>query len=198
MRRAASLLLVTASVLVWALPASAATVNISIVDFAFSPGTQKAAMGSTITWTNTGAANHTSTQDDPLDLWLTGTITPSHSASTTLTAAGTYAYHCSIHTFMTGKVKVPLTVSPTSGPIATTFTITVATVTAPAGFVYDVQMKTGSGSFITFRRGITTTTTTFHPSVTGTYAFRSRLRDIGSTPGASGYSPAKSITVSPA
>jgi plastocyanin len=196
MRRLVPLLLITASVLVWALPASAATVNVSIVDFAFSPTTVKAAMGSTVTWTNTGAANHTSTQDDPLDLWVTGTITPSHSASTTLTAAGTYAYHCSIHTFMTGKVKVPGAVSPSSGTIATTFTITVATVAAPNGFVYDVQMKIGSGSFSSFKRGLTTTTTTFHPSVTGTYAFRSRLRDIGSTPGASGWSPAKTITVS--
>jgi hypothetical protein len=97
---------------------------------------------------------------------------------------------------MTGKVKVPPTVSPTSGTTATTFTIRVATVVAPAGFVYDVQMKTGSGSFSSFKKSLTTATTTFHPSASGTYAFRSRLRDIGSTPGASGYSPAKTITVS--
>jgi len=194
MRRVVVLFLVAAAVLVWALPAGAATVSISIVDFAFSPSGVKAAMGSTVTWTNNGTVNHTSTQDSPLALWTTGPIAPSASASTTLTAAGTYTYHCAIHTFMTGKVKVPVAVSPTTGTIATTFTITIATVTAPSGFVYDVQMKTGSGSFVKFKRGLTTTTTTFHPALSGSYAFRSHLRNA-TTGATSAYSPAKTITV---
>ena len=194
MRRVVVLFLVTASVLVWALPAGAATVSVSIVDFAFSPSGVKAAMGSTVTWTNNGTVNHTSTQDSPLALWTTGPIAPGASSSTTLTAAGTYTYHCAIHTFMTGKVKVPVAVSPTSGTIATTFTITLATVAAPSGFVYDVQMKTGTGSFVKFKNGLTTASMTFHPAAIGTYAFRSRLRNV-TTGAASAYSPAKSITV---
>jgi plastocyanin len=194
MRRVVVLFLITASIIVWALPAGAATVNVSIVDFAFSPSAVNAAMGSTVTWKNNGTVNHTSTQDSPLALWTTGPIAPGASASTTLTAAGTYPYHCAIHTFMTAKVKVPIAVSPVSGTTMTTFTITIATVTAPNGFVYDVQMKTGSGSFVKYKRGLTTTTTTFHPAASGTYAFRSHLRNV-TTGATSAYSPAKTITV---
>lgn len=195
MRRAVVLFLVTASIVVWALPAGAAIVNVKIVDFSFSPSGVKAAMGSTVTWTNNGTTSHTSTQDSPLALWTTGSIAPGASASTTLSAAGTYPYHCAIHSFMTGKVKVPIAVSPLSGTTSTTFTITLATVDAPTGFTYDVQVKVGSGSFVTLKKGVATATKTYQAPAAGTYAFRSRLRNL-TTGAASAYSPAKSITVS--
>jgi hypothetical protein len=96
---------------------------------------------------------------------------------------------------MVGKVKVPGMVSPTSGTTATVFTITVATVAAPSGFSYDVQMRIGSGSWATYKTGLATTTTTFQATSAGTYSFRSRLHRA-STGGTSGFSPAKTVTVS--
>ena len=37
---------------------------VSIVDFAFQPASIEVPAGSTVTWTNTGAATHTVTADD--------------------------------------------------------------------------------------------------------------------------------------
>ena len=108
-----------------------------------------------------------------------------------ISAAGSASI--AIHAFMTGTVKVPIRVSPTSGTTATTFTITLASATQ-SGFTYDIQRKVGSGSFATWRTGVTTRTFTFRGSA-GTYAFRSRLHRT-SNGATSGYSPAKTITVS--
>src|SRR5439155_27038840 len=102
-----------------ALPAQATTVNVA--DFSFSPQALTIAQGGTVSWHNNGPSVHTSTQNSPLSMWNTGNIAVNAtSASVTLRAAGVYAYHCAIHTFMTGTVKVPIKVSPTSGTTSTT------------------------------------------------------------------------------
>ena len=175
-----------------ALPAQATTVNVA--DFSFSPQSLTIAQGGTVSWHNNGPSVHTSTQNSPLSMWNTGNIAVnSTSASIALPAAGVYSYHCAIHAFMTGTVKIPIKVSPTSGTTATMFTITLASATQ-SGFTYDIQRKVGSGSFATWRTGVTTRTFTFRGSA-GTYAFRSRLHRT-SNGATSGYSPAKTITVS--
>jgi len=87
-------------------PARAATVNVSIVDFAFQPNTMNVQIGDTVIWTNNGGAPHTVTSDGgagPLDSLNLGTgDTYSH----TFVAEGTYSYHCAIHTSMKGTVTV--------------------------------------------------------------------------------------------
>ena len=57
------------------------------------------------------------------------------------TAAGQFLYHCSIHPVMVATVSVLPTASPASGPVGTTFTITVATVAPDTDLVYDIQKK---------------------------------------------------------
>ena len=192
MRRFLVASVVIALVGLTAMPAQAATVNVA--DFSFSPQALTIAQGGTVSWHNNGPSVHTSTQNSPLSLWNTGNIgVNATSASVTLRAAGVYAYHCAIHTFMTGTVKVPIKVSPTSGTTSTTFTITLASATQ-SGFTYDVQRKVGSGSFTAWRTGVTTRTVTFSGSA-GTYRFRSRLHKT-SNGATSNYSPAKTITIS--
>ncbi len=194
MRRTAIASLAIVLSMLAVVPAQATTVSVTVVDYAFSPKGVKAPMGATVQWTNTGVHTHTSTQDAPLGLWSLS-LSPGTSQSTMLTAAGAYPYHCAIHAVMVGKVKVPGAVSPSSGTTSTIFTITLASVPAASGFSYGVQMRVGSGSWTSYATGVTTTTTTFHPSAPGTYSFRSRLFRI-STGGASGWSPARTVTVS--
>jgi plastocyanin len=172
--------------------ASAAVTGVTIRNFSFTPAAASAARGGTVTWTNDGPSTHTTTQD--AGLWNSGQLSRGSSFNTVLFAAGSYPYHCTIHSSMKGTVKIPAAVTPSTGGVQTVFTVTVASKTAPPGFEYNVQMKPPGGAFAAWRT-ITTAKTTFTASSTGVYSFRSRLHRVGSS-AASGYSAARSITVS--
>jgi plastocyanin len=196
--RLGTALIAGALVLTVALPAQAASKSISIVNttVGFDPDPVSGAEGTTFAWTNNDSTHtHTSTQDGPLALWDTGFITSGVTKNVTVGSAGSYPYHCAIHTFMTGTVKVPIKVSATSGTTATTFTITMATVDATGNFVYDVQERVGSGAWTAFKTGITAKSVTFKASAPGTYSFRSRLRDKTVAGKFSGWSPKKTVSV---
>jgi plastocyanin len=197
--RLGTLVIAGALALSMAVPAQAATKSISIVNttVGFDPDPVSGAQGTTFAWTNNDSVRtHTSTQDSPLALWNTGNVSPGVTKSVAVTSAGAYPYHCSIHPFMTGTVRVPIKVSMTSGATATTFTITMATTNATGSFVYDLQERIGSGAWTAFKTGITTKSTTFKASATGSYSFRSRIRDTSKANAFSGWSPKKTITVS--
>jgi plastocyanin len=81
---------------------AAAGSGVTIAGFAFNPGTIKVHVGDTVTWTNNDSTNHTATGSG----FDTGTISGGSSASVTFDTAGTFAYHCSIHSSMTGTVVV--------------------------------------------------------------------------------------------
>jgi len=182
-----------------AVPSGAATKSISIRGVTtppYDPKVAKGAQGTTFEWTNDDSINHTATQDGPLRKWDTGVVSPGASDGSTVNWAGTYPYHCSIHTSMKGVVKVPIVLSATSVSVGSAVTVTVATQNAPSGYTYDVQTKTGSGSWGFWQRGVSGRNQTFTPSTAGTYSFRARLRDTaGTNKGAtSGWSPSKSVT----
>jgi predicted lipoprotein with Yx(FWY)xxD motif len=86
--------------------ASAATsgTTASIVDFAFQPATLTVPVGTTITWTNTGATAHTVTADD--GSFDSASVAPGQTFSHAFTTAGTFTYHCAIHPSMTATVTV--------------------------------------------------------------------------------------------
>jgi plastocyanin len=195
--RAIALVLAAAAITLIAVPASAATEDISIVSptKGFSPKTVKDPFGTTFRWTNEDSIGHTTTQDSPLALWDSGTIAADGRFSTTIDPAGTFAYHCSIHPGMTGKIKVPVQASPDSGGTSTSFTISVADAAAPSGFTYDVQKKKDDGSWKDWKTGITSASVTFDPKKAGTYRFRARLTR-SSNDAHSGWSPSDSVDVS--
>jgi plastocyanin len=183
------------AVAVVAPPAQAA--QVSIFDFGFDPAVVRIGQGESVIWTNTGNVTHTSTQDGSLAFWNTGNIAPGNFGEVDqgiLVAAGSYPYHCAIHTSMHGVVRVALLVDRTTGTTSTTFAFTLASAAQP-GYVYDVQKKRGSGRWRAFRTGVTATTTTFRTSVPGTYAFRSRLHRT-SDGATSGWSRPKVLLVS--
>ncbi len=84
--------------------ANAGTVAVTIKDFAFGPADIQAKVGDVITFSNKDAAPHTASLDD--GSCSTGTISPGSSDGLTFTAAGTYAFHCKIHSSMHGTITV--------------------------------------------------------------------------------------------
>lgn len=85
-------------------PVTAGASAVTIVDFGFEPSSLTVAAGSTVTWTNTGAATHTVK-------WADGTPESAGLASAatyqrTFEAPGAYPYVCGIHGSMTGTITV--------------------------------------------------------------------------------------------
>lgn len=83
---------------------TAGTVKVSIENFAFNPAAITAKVGDTITFTNGDSAGHTATLDD--GSCFTPTIASGKSDGLTFTAAGTYPFHCAIHSTMKGTITV--------------------------------------------------------------------------------------------
>jgi len=84
-----------------------ATNSVEISNFAFSPVNITVKKGTKVTWTNKDTTGHTVTSDDGdnggLDSKL---LAQGESYSATFNTAGTFKYHCSIHSEMTGTVTV--------------------------------------------------------------------------------------------
>jgi plastocyanin len=78
--------------------------TVSISGFAFQPPTLEVTAGSTVSWTNDDAAQHTVTSAD--GTFDSGTLGSGAAFSHTFGAAGSFAYSCLIHPTMTGEVVV--------------------------------------------------------------------------------------------
>ena len=74
-----------------------------IQGMAFTPSTITVTAGTTITWTNKDALDHTVTSTTSL---FNGTVSAGKTFSQIFSTAGTYHYFCSIHNTMTGTVVV--------------------------------------------------------------------------------------------
>jgi plastocyanin len=83
-------------------PAAANTVN--IVNMSFSPSGLTVSVGTTVTWTNSDAMDHTVTSDN--GLFDSGDISDHKTYSRMFSTAGTFPYHCTIHPGMTGTITV--------------------------------------------------------------------------------------------
>ncbi|HEY2916191.1 MAG TPA: cupredoxin family copper-binding protein [Candidatus Limnocylindrales bacterium] len=77
---------------------------VAIVDFAFNPTTITVKAGDTVTWTNTGSTAHTVTADD--GSFDSGNLNGGATFNHTFATAGTFTYHCSIHSSMKATVTV--------------------------------------------------------------------------------------------
>jgi plastocyanin len=84
--------------------ARAATHEVAISDFAFSPATLTIAAGDTVTWTNNDPVVHTATSTT--GAFDSGDLAEGDSFSVTLTTPGTYDYLCTPHPTMTGQIVV--------------------------------------------------------------------------------------------
>ncbi len=78
---------------------------VKIAGFAFAPVALTVKIGATVTWTNTDTATHTVVWDDGSP--GSGSLTSGGAPYTrTFATAGTFAYHCGIHSSMTGTIVV--------------------------------------------------------------------------------------------
>jgi plastocyanin len=77
---------------------------VTMSGMAFGPATLTVPKNTTVTWQNSDAVAHTSTSDT--GAWDTGNIPAGGSKTTAFTTAGTFTYHCTYHTMMTGKIVV--------------------------------------------------------------------------------------------
>jgi len=78
---------------------------VTISNFKFSPGTETVKSGTKVTVTNNDSTAHTATSNDGSS-FDTGDIDPGSSKTITVSKPGTYAYHCTIHSFMHGTLVV--------------------------------------------------------------------------------------------
>jgi len=118
MRRAAvawaAALVISGGLLALPLVALAATSSVNIQNSAFAPSTITVRAGDTVTWTNRDAFSHTSTSDT--GAWDSHVVTAGTSFSFMFASAGTFAYHCAIHSFMHGTIVVQAVSTPTLQP----------------------------------------------------------------------------------
>ncbi|MDT4921850.1 MAG: hypothetical protein QOI15_2752 [Pseudonocardiales bacterium] len=200
MRLSAALLAIAVSILgllVGLSPASAATHQVSIVDFAFTPAAMTVGQGDTVTWTYTqGDANHGHTVTSDQGFWSSPTLAlnQTYSQAGAFKNAGAYAYHCSIHHSMTGVIRVPLGAS---GSSSGGWTLRWSSLSGrPTSRNFDVQIKRpGSSRWAMFRSAVTTLSAPFNPSANGTYRFQARTR-IVSNGRVSGWSPVRKLAIS--
>ena len=86
-------------------PAAAAPNEAQItIDSSFSFHVTPVAAGSTVTVKNDSSSQHTVTADDGKSFDVT--IDPGKTATFPAPAAGTYAFHCNIHSFMKSSLTV--------------------------------------------------------------------------------------------
>lgn len=83
---------------------AAGEISVSIANFAFNPADISATVGQTVTFTNNDSAPHTATLDD--DSCTTENLNEGDSGGLTLSAAGTYPFHCAVHPNMKGTITV--------------------------------------------------------------------------------------------
>jgi hypothetical protein len=176
----------------FATPADATTVQVSIMNTAFSPKVVTVAQGDTVTWTNMDGFDHTSTDKG---FWDSGHIASGHLYKQTIAFlnAGSYAYLCTIHQ-MQGTVRVPMKKTGSSG---SGWTVRWSSASStPAGRDFDVRIKRpGSTTFTSFRSATTAFKAFFNPAKTGTYKFEARTR-ITATGKTSDWSPVLTLSIS--
>jgi LPXTG-motif cell wall-anchored protein len=114
---------------------AAAATSVTIKDFSFGPASVTIHAGDTVTWTNVGPTDHNATASN--GSFATGNMKKGATASHTFATAGTFAYICSLHPFMTGKVTVlaaaaATTTTPTTTTPSSTSSSTPSTTTPSA------------------------------------------------------------------
>jgi plastocyanin len=75
-------------------------------NFAFSPSSLTVHVGENVTWTNNAGTDHTVTSDNSTDPFNSGIVHAGGTYVHQFNQIGTFPYHCTIHTYMTGTIKV--------------------------------------------------------------------------------------------
>jgi len=100
-----------------ATPARAADTIVVMKENKFLPEAITVQVGDTVTWVNQDVAVHNATADDARESWKTPNLNQNVEASVTFDAAATFAYRCTIHPGMDGRITIlPAAATPTTPP----------------------------------------------------------------------------------
>jgi plastocyanin len=80
--------------------------EVKIDNFSFAPQALTVAVGTTVTWTNRDDIPHTVVSTDDPKAFKSKVLDTDEKFSFTFSKPGNYAYFCSVHPKMTGKVTV--------------------------------------------------------------------------------------------
>lgn len=122
-----------------AAPAAAATQQVMMQDYAYSPASITVRVGDTVTWMQHDQAPHDVTTTSAPVAFRSPQLSQGQSWSYTFRQAGTYSYYCSVHPDMRASVTVlpaPTTEAPkpvTTAPAATKPKTTAQAPTSAAG-----------------------------------------------------------------
>ncbi len=166
----------------------AAGASVTVANMAFSPAKVTVALGERVTWTFQDSVAHTSTSDQ--GFWDSGTRSGGATYSRAFGSAGSFAYHCTIHSMMRGKVRVPVkaTGSPNTG-----WTLRWSMKKGKGGVTFDVQTRRARGPWTSLVSGGRAAKKKFDPSKAGSYSVRARTVKGGSR---SGWSPTTTLPIS--
>ena len=193
--------------------ALAATTNVSIHNTAFNAPDVKVGLGGTVQWTNNDPFPHTSTSananttdankrnpdtSNGPSLWGSPNIAANGGTfSFVFSWAGTFNYHCEIHTFMQGSVSVKpkaAFITPATG--SPFIRITTGTAALPANYVFHVQVSVNGGAFTDFATNSTALKLKMTNPTPGTYQFQVSVEKTSTPTGHSYYAKSKTVTVS--
>ena len=171
-------------------------IHVAVTDDLFTPATVDIPRGGTLVFDHLGPSHHSATDATGMLLYDSGVVDETSPPTWyTFEAAGVYPFTCVLHPSMGGRARVPVRAVPAIGPLGKVRTITWATTgLAPAGFVYDVQVRRPGKGWAYLRKGTAFSATSFPADAgKGAYRFRARLRETGVA--ASGWSQPASIRV---
>jgi plastocyanin len=178
-------------------PATAGEVppaHVAIVEFEYLPATKTVNVSTNINivWDNGGDFPHTATSNGTVNFIDTGSIASGESGQAYFYGSGSYPYHCELHEFMTGAIKVKPTAQPSSFAVGGSSTVTYGNMFSK-GVTWDLQRRRNGGDWVLVRSASSKASLVFSPSRTGTYEFRARTRDFDAD--VSGWSPIRKVTV---
>jgi adhesin/invasin len=174
--------------------------QVIVDDSGYRPARITLPFASTVNWCFAGTRPHTVTDRTGLLLFDSGPRVTG-SFSQLFRAAGAYRYGSTAAepSPFTGRVIVPLSVSPATGPVSRQYTVSWAADTQ-TGYVEDVDFRYHAsgrsfGAWTSWQNASHAASAAFAPTRgTGTYQFRARLHRQG-TPATSGWSPAAALSV---
>lgn len=172
-------------------PATASSEEVTVADFSFTPKNVSLPIAGVVTWTYDGSGFAHSVHQVK-GLFDSGDPTSDPFTYTRTFSAGSFSYRCEVHSSMTGKVSVPVSIFRGEEALPT---VTWAADGTNTGTKFDVQYRVGDNAWKTWRSDTTDLEATFGLGgdpvtlkIGKTYRIRARSQKRADT---SAWSPAR-------